>query len=80
MKKIILLIIMGLSIQINYAQSNNINVTFKNPNPIGDALNQVQQDLSTNRALRTKESEAQASNNAVFNEAIKNNYSKVTID
>ena len=71
---------MGLSIQINYAQSNNINVTFKNPNPIGDALNQVQQDLSTNRALRTKESEAQASNNAVFNEAIKNNYSKVTID
>lgn len=71
---------MGLSTQINYGQSNNLNITIRNSNPIGDALDKVMQDNVANRTARANEAEAQASNNIVFNEAIKNNYSKVTID
>ncbi|MFV7236310.1 hypothetical protein [Flavobacterium sp. ZB4R12] len=80
MKKITLLLIMGLSTQMNYAQSNNINVTVQRPNPIGDAMDKVMQANVANITARANEAEAQASNNAVFNETIKNNYSKVTID
>lgn len=80
MKKIILILMLGLASQMNYAQSSNVNVTFGKPNPIGDAMNQVQQNANASRIARANEAEAQASNNAIYNEAMKDNYSKVTID
>ncbi len=56
-----------------YGQSNNVNVTFGKPNPIGDAMNQVQQNANANRQL-------QISENASFNAALADNYSNVTTD
>jgi hypothetical protein len=79
-KILISLIIFGLTNQMNFAQSSNVNVTFGKPNPIGDAMNQVQQNANASRIARANEAEAQASSNAIFNEALKNNYSNVTTD
>lgn len=75
-----LLMIVVFFTQNNYSQSNNVNVTFGQPNPIGDAMNKVSQDAIANRIARAKEAESLSSSNAVYNEAMKDNYSKVTID
>ena len=79
-KILIVVLIFGLTNQMNFAQSSNVNVTFGQPNPIGDAMNQVQQNANASRIARAKEADAQSSSNAVYNEAMKDNYSKVTID
>ncbi len=75
-----LILIMVLLAQICYSQYSTLNVNLSNPNPMGDALNKVSQDAIANRNARANEAEAEASNNAVYNEALKNNYSKVTTD
>lgn len=80
MKKLILLLIIGFQTQMNYSQSSNVNVTFGQPNPIGDAMSNVQRSLDANRTARANEANVQTSNNAVYNEAMKDNYSKVTTD
>lgn len=79
-KILIVVLMFGLTNQINFAQSSNLNVTFGKPNPIGDAMNQVQQNANASRIAGANEAEAQASMNAVYNEAMKDNYSKVAID
>ena len=71
MKKILFLIILVAG--NTYAQSNNVNVTFGKPNPVGDALNQVQQNANASRIARSNE-------NNSFNLAIKNNYTEITTD
>lgn len=73
---LILIIIFGLTNQMSFGQSSNVNVTFGQPNPIGDAMSNVQRSLDANRTARANEASLQASNNAV----LKDNYSKVTTD
>jgi hypothetical protein len=86
MKKIMLLLIVAFSAQIIYSQSSNVNVTFGKPNPIGDAMNQVQQNEFRYRELRIKEAEAKARNTVVVNETKTDietktdSYSKVSTD
>lgn len=80
MKKILLLTLIGFFTHINYSQTSNVNVKFSQANPIGDAMSQLQQNENASRIARANEAEAQASSNAVFNEALKNNYSKITTD
>ncbi|MFE3866936.1 hypothetical protein ACFX5E_02480 [Flavobacterium sp. LS2P90] len=80
MKKGILTLVMTLSIQISFSQYGTLNVNVSKPNPMGEALNRISQDAVANRIARANESEAQASNNSAYNEALKNNYSKITTD
>lgn len=80
MKKGILTLIMALAIQKSFSQYSTLNVNVSKPNPMAEALNRISQDAVANRIARANESEAQASNNAAFNEALKNNYSKITTD
>lgn len=77
-KIFISLIIFGLTNQMNFAQSSNVNVTFGKPNPIGDAMNQVQQNEFRNRELRIKEAEAKSLNSGAVTKV--DSYSKVSID
>lgn len=80
MKKGILTLIMVLGIQKSFSQYSTLNVNVSKPNPISEALNRISQDAVANRIARANESVAQASNNAAYNEALKNNYSKITTD
>lgn len=80
MKKGIITLVMILTIQISFSQYNTLNVNVSRPNPIGEALNRISQDAVANRIARANESEAQASKNSAYNEALKNNYSKITTD
>jgi hypothetical protein len=80
MKKGILTLIMVLAIQKSFSQYSTLNVNVSKPNPMGEALNRISQDAAANRIARASESEAQASNNSAYNEALKNNYSKITTD
>lgn len=75
-----LILVMVLLVQMCYGQYSTINVSLSNPNPMRDALNKVSQDATANRTAKANEAEAEASNNAVYNEALKNNYSKITTD
>lgn len=80
MKKGILTLVMVLSIQISFSQYSTLNVNVSKPNPMGDALNRISQDAVANRMAKANESEAQAYSDAVHNEVLKNNYSKITTD
>lgn len=73
MNKVLFLSIICFSIQINYSQATNVNVRFSQPNPIGDALNQIQQNENASKIAR-------ANSNASFNAAIANNYTEITTD
>ena len=83
MKNTFFLILFGLIFQISYSQygTNNVNVTVKkDPNDFSTSFTQgmqagaaVQQAAAANRA-------AAAANSAVFNEGVKDNYSKISID
>ncbi|MFV8268881.1 hypothetical protein ACNQGP_02960 [Flavobacterium sp. GT2N3] len=80
MKKGILTLIMVLAVQKSFSQYSTLNVNVSKPNPMGEALNRISQDAVANRIARANESEAQASNNSAYNEALKNNYSTITTD
>jgi len=80
MKKGILTLIMALAIQKSFSQYSTLNINVSKPNPMAEALNKISQDAVANRIARANESEAQASNNIAYNEALKNNYSKITTD
>ena len=83
MKNTFFLILFGLIFQISYSQygTNNVNVTVKkDPNDFSTSFTQgmqagaaVQQAAAANRA-------AAAANSAVFNEGVKDNYSKISMD
>jgi hypothetical protein len=76
MKKIFLLICSNLIFQISYSQygTNNVNVTIKkDPNDFSTSFTQGMQAGAAAR-------QAAAASSAVYNEAIKDNYSKISID
>ena len=70
-----MLLILGLSAQINYSQYNNVNVTLRTPNPnsVTDFMDRQKQNDNELRAIGS-------ANNAAYNEAMKDNYNNVTID
>lgn len=76
MKKIFFLICSNLIFQISYSQygTNNVNVTVKkDPNDFSTSFTQGMQAGAAAR-------QAAAASSAVYNEAIKDNYSKISID
>jgi hypothetical protein len=76
MKKIFLLMNIIFLSQIGYSQygTNNVNVTVKkDPNDFSSSFNQGMQAGAAAR-------QANAASNAVYNEAMKDNYSKISID
>jgi hypothetical protein len=94
MKKYLLLIIlfpivgMGQSYSNPYTPPQQVNVTVKkDPNDFSTSFTQgmqagaaVQQAAAANRAASANAAAANAQNNAVYNEAIKDNYSKISVD
>ena len=90
MRNTFFLILFGMIFQISYSQygTNNVNVIVKkDPNDFSTSFNQglqagaaVQQAAAANRAAAANAAAANAQNNAVYNEAIKDNYSKISVD
>lgn len=71
---------LGLASLTNYSQTTNVNVKFSQPNPIGDAMNRVQEDAFRYKELRIKEAEAKALNGTVVNALKIDSYSNVSTD
>jgi hypothetical protein len=76
MKKIFLLMFFSFIFQISYSQygTNNVNVTVKkDPNDFSTSFTQGMQAGAASR-------QAAAASSAAYNEAVKNNYSEISID
>lgn len=81
MKKVLLLLTMGLFTQMIYSQYSTLNVNVSNPGPMSNALDKVEQSALRYRELRIKEAEVKALNGvAVTNETKIDSYSKVSTD
>ena len=83
MKKVVLLMFFSLIFQSSYCQygTNNVNVTVKkDPNDFSTSFTQGMQAGAAARQANAASQQAAAANSAVFNEAIKDNYSKISID
>ena len=76
MRNTFFLILFGMIFQISYSQygTNNVNVTVKkDPYDFSSSINQ---GMQAGAAIR----QAAAANSAAYNEAMKDNYSKISID
>lgn len=83
MKKIFLLINIIFLSQIVYSQygTNNVNVTVKkDPNDFSSSFNQGMQAGAAARQAAAASQQAAAANSAVYNEAMKDNYSNISTD
>lgn len=83
MKNTFFLILFGLISQISYGQygTNNVNVTVKkDPYDYSSSFTQGMQAGAAARQAAAASQQAAAANSAVYNEAMKDNYSKISID
>ena len=83
MKNIVLLLFFSLIFQSSYSQygTNNVNVTVKkDPNDFSTSFTQGMQAGAAARQANAASQQAAAANSAVYNEAMKDNYSNISTD